>query len=122
MELGTFMRLPFGSAEDQGVTQIHVDRTQVLQEAGETRFVMYCRVDGECVERGSVLSLPISAGMDMTIPVNEVVQEDGGGVVIVVSCDDADEADFLSGLDLAGEILNYWIEPSGHASTRNPVG
>ena len=38
---------------------------------------------------------------------------EGVGVVIVVSCDDADEAEFLLGMDLAGDILNDWIEPSG---------
>lgn len=111
------MWLPVISGEGLRVTQIHVDRTQVLREAGETRFVMHCRVDGSGVQRGSVLSLPLSAGVDMTVPVDEVLPGEGGGVEIVVSCVDADEADFLLGLDLAGETLTAGLS---HVDTSLP--
>jgi hypothetical protein len=54
---------------------------------------------------GSNMSLPFSAGLDMSIPIDEIEMLGEQRIEIKVHCNDHEEIEFLLGLNLSGEVL-----------------
>ncbi|MET3135485.1 hypothetical protein AAKU55_005795 [Oxalobacteraceae bacterium GrIS 1.11] len=72
---------------------------------GKILFVLKCKIINGVVEVGSNMSLPFSAGLDMTIPIDEIEVIDERSIKIKVHCEDVEEIEFLRGLNLDGEVL-----------------
>ncbi|UTY59325.1 hypothetical protein [Massilia sp. erpn] len=68
-------------------------------------FVLACRIVAGEVTVGSNMSLPFSAGLGMTIPIDEIDVIGDQRIEIKVHCNDQEEIEFLLGLNLNGEAL-----------------
>ena len=68
-------------------------------------FVMQCQIVTGSIKIGSNINLPFSSGLDMTIPVDAIESSNDQIIRIKVRCEDAEEIEFLRGLNLVGETL-----------------
>jgi len=86
-------------------SEIQIEDICTKNVAGKILFVLTCRIVVGEVIIGSNMSLPFSAGLDMTIPIDEIKMLGERRIEIRVHCDDHEEIEFLLGLNLNGEVL-----------------
>lgn len=86
-------------------SEIQVENAFSEDFEGEIKFVLQSQIVSGVVKVGMDMTLPISSGLVMTMPIDEVEIVDNQYIKIKVHCDDADELEFLLGLNLDGEIL-----------------
>lgn len=86
-------------------SEIQVENAFSEDFEGETKFVLQSQIVSGIVKVGMDMTLPISSGLVMTMPIDEVEIVDSQYIKIKVHCDDADELEFLLGLNLDDDIL-----------------
>lgn len=86
-------------------SEIQVENAFSEDFEGEIKFVLQSQIVSGIVKVSMDMTLPFSSGLVMTMPIDEVELVDNQNIKIKVHCDDADELEFLLGLNLDGEIL-----------------
>ncbi|WP_211440817.1 hypothetical protein [Collimonas humicola] len=86
-------------------SEIHIENIFAENTEAGLFLIMQCQVVNGAVQIGANVSLPFSAGIDMTIPVDGIEVIADRHIKIKVRCEDSAEIDFLLGLDLNGESL-----------------
>lgn len=89
------------------MSKIYIDATSSESSSEGLYFVMKCNVVDEPPAVGMEIKVPLSSGVEMSIPVDkmELLEENSKRLTIKAQCDDQDDIDFLSGFDLVGEIF-----------------
>ncbi|MDC8757108.1 hypothetical protein [Janthinobacterium fluminis] len=86
-------------------SKIKVENIFIENTNGKILFVLTCQIVVGCVQVGSNVSFPFSAGLDMIVPIDEVEVIGGQRIRVKVHCEDQEEMDFLLGLNLDEEVL-----------------
>ncbi|MFZ6874195.1 hypothetical protein ACO0LF_19230 [Undibacterium sp. Di27W] len=88
------------------LTEIYVERVFVGNTDEQILFALQCQIRKGEVVAGTNISVPLSPGLDMTIPVDEVEVVNEKNIKIKAHCDDLAEVEFLLDLKLDGKILS----------------
>lgn len=86
-------------------SKIHIENILAENTEAGLFLIMECQVISGAVQIGANISLPFSAGIDMTIPVDGIEVIGDRHIKIKVLCEDSAEIEFLLELGLNGENL-----------------
>ena len=88
--------------------EIQIESVSSQRLANKIYVILQCTLLNGMVHKGQSISLPYSHELNMTIPIDEIEknQYQIKMILIKVLCEDESDVDFLSSLDLEGEILS----------------
>lgn len=88
--------------------EIQIESVSSQRLANKIYVILQCTLLNGMVHKGQSISLPYSHELNMTIPIDEIEknQYQKKMILIKVLCEDESDVDFLSSLDLEGEILS----------------
>lgn len=86
-------------------SEVHVNKAFPNIINGKNFFVLQCKIINGAVRSGMNMCLPFSSGLDITIPIDELRVVTDEFVEVIVYCEDSEEINFLSELNLVGLTL-----------------